>query len=77
MTGGEGADTFRVFAHGGDDRITDFNTAQGDHLVLDPGTTYTAAQVGADVVLTLNGGSHVTLDNVSLTSLSDGWVVGA
>jgi Ca2+-binding RTX toxin-like protein len=76
MTGGDGADTFRVFAGGGEDRITDFNPAQGDHLVLDPGTTYTAAQVGADVVLTLNGGAHLTLANVTLASLSNGWVVG-
>jgi Ca2+-binding RTX toxin-like protein len=76
MTGGVGADTFRVFAHAGDDRITDFNAAQGDHLVLDPGTTYTAAQAGSDVVLTLNGGSHVTLAGVTLAGLPDGWVIG-
>jgi hypothetical protein len=44
-------------------------------LVLDHGTTYTAAQVGADVVLTLNGGDHVTLANVTLSALPQGWVI--
>jgi Ca2+-binding RTX toxin-like protein len=76
MTGGEGADRFRVFAGGGVDVVTDFNPGEGDHLVLDPGTTYTAAQVGADVVLTLNGGGQVTLAHVTLAALADGWVVG-
>ena len=76
LTGGLGADTFRGFAGGGADRITDFNAAEGDRVVLDHGTTYTAAQSGADVVVTMSG-STMTLANVTLTSLPQGWIVVA
>ena len=75
MTGGPGADTFRAFAGGGHDVITDFNAAEGDRIVLDPGTTYTATQSGANVIIYLGGGADLTLLNVQLTTLPPGWIV--
>jgi serralysin len=75
MTGGPGADSFRAFAGGGHDVITDFNRAEGDRIVLDPGTSYSAAQVGADVVIDLGGGAQTILKDVQLASLSPGWIV--
>ena len=37
LTGGRGADTFVMRAHSGYDVITDFNAAEGDHILLDLG----------------------------------------
>ena len=76
LTGGPGADTFRAFAGGGVDVITDFNAAEGDHIQLDPGTSYTAAQSGADVILDLGSGAETILKNVQLSSLPAGWILG-
>jgi Ca2+-binding RTX toxin-like protein len=75
LSGGADADTFRAFAGGGHDVITDFNVAQGDRIVLDPGTTYTATQQGADVLVTFNGLGDLLLKNVLLTELRTGWIL--
>jgi Ca2+-binding RTX toxin-like protein len=76
LTGGTGADTFYFVANPGDhDTVTDFSYADGDRIQLMAGETYTAAQVGADVVVTLGGGSDFTLVGVNLASLGTGWVI--
>jgi serralysin len=75
LSGGAGADSFRAFAGGGRDVITDFNAAEGDRIQLDPGTTYAATQSGADVVLDLGGGAQTILRNVQLATLTPGWIV--
>jgi len=75
LTGGAGADTFHSFGEAGIDRITDFSRAQGDRVLLDAGTTYTVAQSGADTVVTMTGGGQVILVGVTLSTLSDGWIV--
>ncbi|MGZ6020563.1 MAG: hypothetical protein ACXWKO_18000, partial [Phenylobacterium sp.] len=51
----------------------DFSQAQGD-TVLVVGSTYTTAQVGADTVVTLSTGDHITLTGVSMASLKAGWI---
>lgn len=76
ITGGAGADVFHTFGEAGVDRVTDFSWAQGDRVVLDAGATYGVAQVGGDVVISLNGGGEMTLVGVSLGSLGDGWILG-
>ena len=43
IIGGLGADTFHSFGGAGVDRVTDFRLADGDRVLLDPGTTYTLA----------------------------------
>lgn len=76
MAGGAGADGFYFVANPGDhDTVTDFDFAAGDYLQLMAGETYTAAQVGGDVVVTLGGGSDVTLVGVTLSSLGAGWII--
>lgn len=76
VTGGAGADEFYFVANPGDhDTVTDFDFATGDHLRLMAGETYTVSQVGADVLVTLGGGSDVTLVGVSLSSLGAGWII--
>jgi len=54
--------------------ITDFNTWEGDHLQLDAGMTWSAAQVGGDVVVDFGGGDEVTLQNVQLSMLHADWI---
>jgi len=75
LTGGGGGDVFH--AGGGVDRLTDFVAAQGDRVLLDPGTTYALSQVGADAVLDLGGGGEMILAGVQAASLPAGWIVGA
>lgn len=74
LSGGLGADTFISFAETGLDRVTDFNTAEGDRVQLDPGTQYTLSQVGANTVIDMGGGNQMILQNVLLSSLPAGWI---
>jgi serralysin len=72
--GGAGADDFHSFGDAGIDRVMDFSRAEGDRVRLDPGTTYTVSQVGADTVVNMNGGGQVILVGVSMTSLTGDWI---
>ena len=74
LSGGAGADTFHFAPGSGRDVVSDFNTWEGDHLQLDPGMTWTATQQGGDVLVDFGGGDTVTLQDVQLTSLHDGWI---
>lgn len=74
VTGGAGADVFHTWDGAGMDLVTDFNLAQGDRVMLDPGTTYTLAQVGDDTVISLGGGGQMVLAGVQLSSLTPGWI---
>jgi Ca2+-binding RTX toxin-like protein len=74
LTGGAGADIFHSFGEAGLDRITDFNFAEGDRLVLDYGTAYSVFQSGADTIVSMSGGGQVVLAGVALASLGEGWI---
>ena len=56
--------------------VTNFNEAKGDRVMLDPGTTFTVSQVGADTVIDMAGGGKMVLEGVQLTSLHPGWIFG-
>ena len=77
ISGGAGADIFHSSTGAGLDRITDFSRAEGDRVQLDPGTAFTMAQQGGDVVITLGPGDQVVLAGVSMSSLTPGWIFGA
>ncbi len=77
LTGGAGADLFHTFGDAGIDRVTDFSLAEGDRVQLDPGTTYTLAQAGADTVISMTGGGQMVLVGVDLSTLTPGWIFGA
>ena len=71
MTGGSGHDTFHFGWLGGKDTVTDFNVSQ-DSIVLEDGTWLSKSKVKDvdhdginDLVLTLGGGTSVTLLGVS------------
>jgi Ca2+-binding RTX toxin-like protein len=75
ITGGLGADLFHGSQDAGIDRVTDFNFADGDRVLLDPGTTYTLSQVGADTVLDMGGGHQMILAGVQASTLPAGWIL--
>jgi Ca2+-binding RTX toxin-like protein len=77
VTGGTGADLFHTFGDAGIDRVTDFTVAEGDRVLLDPGTQYTVTQVGSDTVISMTGGGQMILVGVQLASLPAGWIFGA
>ena len=74
MTGGAGADIFHTSNEAGTDRVLDFSQADGDRVMLDPGTTFSIAVVGGDTVITVTGGQVIL---IGVTSLSDGDIFGA
>jgi Ca2+-binding RTX toxin-like protein len=72
--GGPGADIFHSFSGAGIDRVIDFNVGEGDRVMLDPGTTYSVSQVGADTVIDMGNGDQVILVGVSMSSLPAGTI---
>jgi len=76
-TGGAGADVFHTSQDAGIDKVLDFNYAEGDRVMLDPGTTYVLHQVGADTVIDTGNGNEMILVGVQLSSLPSDWIFGA
>jgi serralysin len=77
LIGGAGADIFHTFADAGLDRVLDFSRAQGDRVMVDPGTHYSVAQTGADVTISMVGGGQMVLAGVQLSTLTGDWIFGA
>jgi Ca2+-binding RTX toxin-like protein len=82
ITGGAGADLFHGSQDAGIDKVMDFHLAEGDRVMLDPGTTYTVSQVGADTVIDMGASANgapnqMILVGVQLSTLTPGWIFGA
>ena len=77
ITGGPGADLFHTSQDAGIDKVLDFNLSEGDRVMLDPGTTYSVSQVGADTVINMGAGNQMILVGVQLSTLTPGWIFGA
>src|SRR5262249_8028647 len=73
-TGGAGADIFHSFSGAGVDRVLGFNVGEGDRGMLDPGTSFTVSQVGADTVIDMGNGDQVILVGVQASSLPPGTI---
>jgi len=73
-SGGAGADTFHGSQDAGVDRVLDFHIAEGDRVMLDPGTTYTVSQVGADTVIDMGAGNQMILVGVQMSTLTGAWI---
>jgi serralysin len=76
MVGGAGADSFHSSNEAGIDRVLDFSIAEGDRVQLDPGTTFSVSQIGADTIITVTGG-QVILVGVAMSSLLPTSIFGA
>jgi len=74
ITGGAGADLFHDSQDASIDRVIDFNLAEGDKVMLDPGTTYTVSQVGADTVIDFGAGNQMILVGVQMSTLPPGTI---
>jgi len=74
VSGGAGADLFHGSQDAGIDRVLDFHLAEGDRVMLDPGTTYMVSQVGADTVIDMGGGNQMILVGVQSSTLTGGWI---
>jgi serralysin len=79
ITGGAGADLFHGSQDAGIDKVMDFHLAEGDRVMLDPGTTYTVSQVGADTVIDMGASANGTpnemiLVGVQMSTLTPGWI---
>ena len=74
ISGGAGADLFHDSQDAGIDKVLDFHVSEGDRVMLDPGTTYTVSQVGADTVIDMGGGNQMILVGVQLSTLTPGWI---
>jgi len=55
----------------------DFHISEGDRVMLDPGTTYTVSQMGADTVIDMGGGHEMILVDVQMSTLTPGWIFEA
>jgi Ca2+-binding RTX toxin-like protein len=69
ITGGAGADTFHTFAGAGVDRILDFNSAEGDRVQIDAGTSYTLRFDGANMIVDMGGSDQLILVGVTPSTL--------
>ncbi len=74
ISGGAGADLFHGSQDAGIDRVIDFHVSEGDRVMLDPGTTYTVSQQGADTVIDMGGGNQMILVGVQMSTLPNGWI---
>lgn len=72
LTGGAGADRFYTFAGAGLDRVTDFNRAEGDRVLVTG--AYTVSQTGSDVTIDLGSGTTMVLAGVQQSSLTGDWI---
>jgi len=77
VNGGAGADLFHTFGDAGLDWVMDFSLAQGDRVMLDPGTQYTVSQAGSDTVIDMVGGGKMILVGIQMSTLTPGWIFGA
>lgn len=77
LTGGAGADVFHSSLSAGQDVVTDFNASEGDRVLVDAGSTYTAYQSGADTVVDMGANNRLVLENVVLNNLPTGWIITA
>lgn len=65
ISGGSGADTFYGFDGGGVDRVTDFNYAEGDRVLLFQTTVQSVGVVGADTIVSYGTGNQLILVGVT------------
>lgn len=76
VNGGAGADYFHISVGAGPDLVVDFDRAQGDKVLLDPGAQFSVSQIGSDTIIELAGGGRMTLQGVDYHALGDGWITG-
>ncbi len=74
LSGGAGGDTFHAFNGSGSDRVLDFNSLEGDRVMLFAGTNYSVIFEGSDTIIDLGLGDRLILVGVSASTLGD-WLL--
>lgn len=72
ISGGAGADIFHSSGDAGLDRVIDFNSAEGDRILLDPGTTYALRYEGADTIIDLAWSGQPVAGQIVLAGVTAG-----
>lgn len=75
LYGGLGADRFVLRAGSQTDWVGDFSAAQGDKIMLVPGTAYTVINSGGQVMIDIGHGDQLGLAGVAFGSFSADWIV--
>lgn len=77
LTGGRGADSFQLLPEGGFDRVTDFNAAEGDHVIVSAGAgPPTITQTPEGALLRLETGDAILLLGVEAADLPPEAIAG-
>ena len=74
LSGGAGGDTFHAFSGSGSDRVLDFNSLEGDRVMLFAGTSYSLVFEGSDTIIDLGLGDRLILVGVTQSTLGD-WLI--
>jgi Ca2+-binding RTX toxin-like protein len=74
LTGGAGADLFFV-TNDTSAWIVDFNKAEGDHVALPHGVTYTMGQFDGFVAVELSTGQQIGIQGATVAGLGSDWAV--
>jgi Ca2+-binding RTX toxin-like protein len=75
LYGGAGGDHFVLRAGGGIDWVADFKAAEGDRILLTPGTAYTVLNSSGQALIDIGGGTQIGLAGVAVASFSADWVI--
>ena len=74
ITGGAGADRFYIFAGAGVDRVTDFNAAEGDRVIIDGNLPYSISFVNGDAYISVGASDMMILSGVSSPTALGNWL---
>lgn len=75
LTGGGGGDRFQLATGSGRELVTDFSFADGDRVLLAPGTIFTQGSEGGSAAIVLADGSKLVLSGVAAGTATSDWVV--
>jgi Ca2+-binding RTX toxin-like protein len=76
LSGGSGGDVFFALHNGGDDRVLDFNGAEGDRVRVEAGVPFDIHQDGMDTLILIgHGSSTMRLVGVDMSTLHADWIV--
>jgi Ca2+-binding RTX toxin-like protein len=77
LSGGAGGDTFFIASNGDDDRVLDFNGAEGDRVRVEAGVAFDVHQDSNDTLILIDhGSSTMRLVGVMASTLHSDWIVG-
>ncbi len=74
ISGGGGADRFNLITGAGLDRVTDFNSAEGDRVSIEGALPYNLSYVSGDAVIDIGNGDQMVLVGISNATQLGTWM---